>query len=76
MTDSIDAQVAAFAREIDDTAVLDVAQISSDVAGLGRRILAAETHDLAAVEFLERPLIVQQTRCSAPRTWPRYSGSR
>lgn len=52
-TESIDAQVAAFAADLDDAALFDIAQIRSDVNGLFERLIAAESHELAAVEIRE-----------------------
>jgi hypothetical protein len=49
MTDHIDNQVAEFAAEIEDLAILDVDQTHADVTALTAAVVNAATHDAAAV---------------------------
>jgi len=49
----IDDQVAAFAAELDGTMVFDLQQIQKDTTTLAHAMIAATTHEAAAVELRE-----------------------
>lgn len=50
---TIDDQVAAFAAQLEGASVVDLDQVSTDVAGLANALLSAPDHLLAAVAIRE-----------------------